>query len=217
MNSEDENYDLDLDDLGLSDDFVTITVQELILIVYDASGSMNENGSSGRPKFKEAEEATNGFIARLQSSRAAGSFYVALAIFNNDVKEILSPTLVLDLPSEDAIQLPKPRGNTNLDAGLQWAEEKADIFLNEPSELSTDARKIAIVVLSDGKVNRGEDPSIRGQRLANLHTVGAGAFGNEAEQVLKNLVSSPDLFKKDPSPDDLRNLLERSSLIAIRK
>jgi hypothetical protein len=53
--------------------------------------------------------------------------------------------------------------------------------------------------------------------LANLYTVGAGAFGNEAEQVLKELVSSPDLFKKDPTPDDLRNLLERSSLIAIRK
>ncbi|MHA2253027.1 MAG: hypothetical protein ACXAD7_21875, partial [Candidatus Kariarchaeaceae archaeon] len=63
----------------------------------------------------------------------------------------------------------------------------------------------------------GEDPSLRGQRLANLYTVGAGAFGNEAEQVLKELVSSPDLFKKDPTPDDLRNLLERSSLIAIRK
>ncbi|MHA2253147.1 MAG: vWA domain-containing protein, partial [Candidatus Kariarchaeaceae archaeon] len=163
-NNSEDDYDLDLDDLGLSDDFVTITVQELILIVYDASGSMNEHGGSGRPKFKEAEEATNGFITRLQSSRAASSFSVALAVFNNDVNEILAPTGVLDLPAEDAITMPKPRGNTNLDAGLKWAEDQANRFLAEPSEISTDARKIAIIVLSDGKVNRGEDPSLRGQR-----------------------------------------------------
>ncbi|MHA2091727.1 MAG: vWA domain-containing protein [Candidatus Kariarchaeaceae archaeon] len=217
IDAKEDEYEIEMDELGLIDDFVTITVQELILIVYDASGSMNENGSSGRPKYKEAEEATNGFIERLQTSRAASSFFIALAIFNSDVNEVLAPTPVLDLPPEDAIVLPNPRGNTNLDAGLKWAEENADEFLNEPGELSTDARKVAIVVLSDGKVNRGEDPLIRGQRLANLYTVGAGAFGSEAEAVLKNIVSSPDLFKKDPSPEDLRSLLERSSLIAIRK
>ncbi|MHA2168334.1 MAG: hypothetical protein ACXAB7_00345 [Candidatus Kariarchaeaceae archaeon] len=64
---KEDEYEIEMDELGLSDDFVTITVQELILIVYDASGSMNENGSSGRPKYKEAEEATNGFIERLQT------------------------------------------------------------------------------------------------------------------------------------------------------
>ncbi len=218
MNSEeDEIFDLGLDDMGLSDDFVTITVEELVLIVYDASGSMNEEGSSGEPKYKEAEEATNGFIQRLQSSRAASSFNIAIALFSNDVTEILDTTSVIALPKENPVELPRPHGNTNLDAGLQWAEQKADEFMNRSSELDSDARKVAIILLSDGWVNRGDDPKQRGMKLANLYTVGAGAFGNAAEELLKDLVSTPDLFKKDPSPDDLRGLLERSSLIAMRK
>lgn len=216
MNSQDDDFNLGLDDLGLSDDFITITVQELILIVYDASGSMHENGSSGDPKYQEAERATNGFIQRLQSSRAASSFHVAVAVFNDDVEEVLPVTSILDLPAEEAIKLPKPRGNTNLDRGLEWAETLAESFINEPGEVDSDARKAAIVVLSDGKVNRGKDPTERGQRLANLYTVGAGAFGDAAEDTLKGLISSPDLFKKDPTPEDLRALLERSSLIAMR-
>jgi len=214
MNSEeDDMFDLGLEDLG---DFVTITVEELILIVYDASGSMSESGSSGVPKYKEAEEATNGFIQRLQQSRAASSFYVAVAIFNNDVKEVLDTSSVLSLPAESPIQLPKPYGNTNLDSGLEWAEKKAEEFLSRDSDVESDARKIAIIVLSDGWVNRGADPKERGMKLANLYTVGAGAFGNAAEELLRDLVSSSDLFKKDPTPDDLRGLLERSSLIAMR-
>ncbi|MDH5402211.1 MAG: VWA domain-containing protein [Candidatus Heimdallarchaeota archaeon] len=215
-NFEDEENILDLDDLGLSDDFITITVQELILIVYDASGSMKEHGSSGQPKYKEAEIATNGFINRLQLSRAASSFHIAVAIFNDDVTEILPPTPVLELPAEDAVSLPKPSGNTNLDAGLEWAENLAEKFIKDSGDIDSDVKKAAIVVLSDGRVNRGEDPSIRGQRLANLHTVGAGAFGNAAEEVLKGIVTVPDLFKRDPSPEDLRALLERSTLRAMR-
>jgi hypothetical protein len=217
MNQENDDFDLGLDDLGLSDDFITITVQELILIVYDASGSMNENGSSGSPKYEEAELATNGFIQRLQTSRAASSFFVALATFSDDVKEILTVSSVTSLPDDKPVKLPKPYGNTNLDVGLKWAEEQAEKFMNAPSEIDSDARKVAIVVLSDGKVNRGVDPLKRGQRLANLYTLGAGAFGDAAEDTLKGIISSPDLFKKDPTPEDLRALLERSSLIAMRK
>ena len=78
MVKSDEDFELEFDDLALSDDFVTITLKELILVVYDSSGSMKETGSSGRAKYKEAEEAVNGFISRLKLSRAAASFSIAL-------------------------------------------------------------------------------------------------------------------------------------------
>jgi len=216
--SEQDEFDMafdDLDDFG--DDFVTMTVKELVLVVYDASGSMRENGTSGQPKYKEAELATNGFVNRLQQSRAASSFSIAVAIFSDDVTEILAPISIADLPEEDPITIPKPNGNTNLDAGLKWAEDMALQYMEETDEMDADKKKVAIVILSDGKVNRGQDPSERGKRLANMYTVGAGAFGQAAEDTLKELVTSPDLFKKDPTPDDLRNLLERSSRIALRQ
>jgi len=216
--NEQDEFDMafdDLDDFG--DDFVTITVKELVLVVYDSSGSMRENGSSGQPKFKEAELATNGFINRLQTSRASSSFSIAVACFSDDVEEVLPATPVNDLPDEDPISLPKPSGNTNLDAGLEWAERTANNYMEEEDDLDADNKKIAIVILSDGKVNRGNDPRERGKSLANQYTVGAGAFGSAAEDTLKDLVTSPDLFKVDPTPDDLRNLLERSSRIAMRQ
>ncbi|MHA2501623.1 MAG: vWA domain-containing protein [Candidatus Kariarchaeaceae archaeon] len=216
--SDQDEFDLEFDDLDdFGDDFITMTVKELVLVVYDASGSMRENGTSGQPKYKEAELATNGFVNRLQQSRAAASFSIAVAIFSDDVSEVLAPISVADLPDEEPVQLPRPKGNTNLDAGLEWAEEVAQKYMEETDEMDSDKKKVAIVILSDGKVNRGQDPTERGKRLANMYTVGAGAFGQAAEDTLKELVTSPDLFKKDPTPDDLRNLLERSSRIALRQ
>jgi len=174
-----------------------------VVLAIDLSGSMNNDGGTPPEPVSSVLSAAEAFVGRLKEQDQVSIVTYAsnatiieqLTHENEKVADIVS-TLRID-PKEE-------QGSTNIgDALLKMREELSSSRHNQ------DARKVAIL-LTDGLATAPEDdPELYAETEAEalkgvdaqLYTIGLGASANE--EFLKNIASTPALYYKAPTKNDL--------------
>jgi Ca-activated chloride channel homolog len=135
-----------------------------------------------------ADDLLNNRIASGVESR------VAIAAFN-DVGLPICPLTVLTqvMKLKKAIRELTPKGDTNIGAGLAVAEHYFNMYRG-PSV------KREVVLLTDGRNNKGSDPEVAAARLkqmgCEIRTIGIGGSPDAVDELLLRSISTADPFGK---------------------
>lgn len=171
-----------------------------VILVLDASTSMNETTSDGRRKLEVAKEAADAFLDGLRLE--AGHDQAAIVTFNSTaqtVQRLTSDRTRLDL----ALGRIAGAAGSRVDLGVERA-------ITETLSRGRSGHVHAMIVLSDGRVNHvsRERPAEVAQLAhhAGLEVYVVGMGPNLDEQVLRNMAREPDRYVPAPEPSWLRKI-----------
>jgi Mg-chelatase subunit ChlD len=165
-----------------------------ILLVYDRSNSMAENG-----KHEAALAAVQTFLDNVDFERHR----VGLMPFNDAPSVIQTLTTRLDRLERALAESPPPYGSTDIARALSVADD----------ELAQTARPEAapvVVLLTDGRSNEEAMDAAAARTKAKgtiLFTIGLGPDANQ--EALRRVASSPGHYDFAPGPEALAAIYER--------
>ncbi len=202
------------------------TEAQLGILMLDGSGSMSEEDKhfvdpeTGRKgsKADAVAFATRVLFKRLYKSSRAPDIYLSVLCYDEtDPREVrarpfqATDAQTVDQPAAFWNPLTGHGGYTPIDEALASAEALAAEWLaGESDDLE---RSVVIVLLTDGKNNRGVDPSVRVERLKQDRriTIATVAYGADAEIAhLQRWATGESNFAEIDDAETLRNVFVKS-------
>ena len=176
------------------------------MLVFDRSGSMNDDGVDPPQPLSDAQDAARRFLNELSFRDFSG-----LVSFGTKASDPIDQILTNDREATrravlDIAILPEDEtGATNLGEGIQKAREELDGLVTDGSH------KEVLIVLTDGKANAPEDPGgegfARNQALLSkslgqeIYTIGLGDKVNQA--FLRDIASTPEHYYFSATSEEL--------------
>lgn len=186
------------------------TFNQLGLLVLDGSGSMSEPSHDKCAKAQSVSHAVKELLTKLKHSRVSKNFSIGVVTFDTSAK-IHTPVTSIEAVDDfaDYDPLLAHGGGTDIGVALQTAQRMAEEFLSQPNAAAM-PHSVVIVVMSDGM--SGGDPltianSIKQNSKITICTTLFATVGKsepQAEQLLKEIASSPINYRTIYAGDDLR-------------
>lgn len=176
-----------------------------VVLVIDASTSMNERAADGRSGLEVAIEAARSFIQGLRVR--TGQDRVAIVTFNEAASTLqqltdVEPSLLA------ALARIRPEANSRVDLGVERA-------MVELVARGRSGHVQAMIVLSDGKVNQvaSDRPGIvaRRARLAGITIYVVGMGPSFDQRILREMASGPARYFPAPDPLLIRDIYDELS------
>ena len=186
------------------------TFNQLGLLVLDGSGSMSEQSYDKGTKAQSVSLAVKELLGKLQHSRVSKNFSIGVVTFDTSAK-IHTPVTAIESVDDyaDYDPLLAHGGGTDIGVAPQTAQRLAEEFLAQP-DAATMPHSVVIVVMSDG-MSSGDPLTIansikRNPKITICTTLFAtvGKSEPQAEQLLKEIASSPLNYRTTYAADDLR-------------
>jgi uncharacterized protein YegL len=185
---------------------------QLGILILDGSGSMSEATLDKISKAEAVNLAVRELLGRLKASRVAANFSIAVVTFDDKAILHTPPTPVTTIDDyADYDPLKGHSDGTDIGVGLRQAGEIARRFLTEANTESV-PRSVVLVVMSDGM--SGGDPVSEANALKQdpkitlcttlLRAAASSNDADVAEQLLRNLASSPAYYRTTYRSEDLR-------------
>lgn len=226
--------------------------EELVILLLDGSGSMSEpERGTGHATKAEAVvyhlvqepvgdgETAGGqqgsLLQRLESSRNADRFSLAVITFDDRVDVALHPRPLSEVQPEDLHidLLGKHGGMTAIGAALEEASQLAQDWLTAPDADPRVPRYVTILLMSDGQETMDTDPVRVAERIkAHIQqgdtsrsqvVIATAAYGDDADAATLEAIASrrPDgspFFKRVHTGAQLRDFfLESISTAAVAR
>ena len=224
--------------------------EELVILLLDGSGSMGEPERGTGQKKAEAvvyhlvqEPAGDGEITggkqgsllqRLNSSRSANCFWLAVITFDDRVDVALHPRPLSEVLPEDLdIDLLGKHGQmTAIGAALEVADQMAQDWLSAPDADPRAPRFVTILLMSDGQETMDTDPvrvaegikarAQQGDSPRSQVVIATAAYGANADAATLEAIASrrPDgspFFKKVDTGAQLRDFFLESISTAVAR
>jgi uncharacterized protein YegL len=204
------------------------TFEELIVLVLDASGSMNEsNVETGRTNADDVlhhlSKGPNNLLQRMVTSRNRDDLYLGLVTFDHRVDAILPrPIRQFDHGDLDIPLIQKHGQNTAIGTALSEALRLTQDWISQAPDKIT--RFATILLMSDGQETENSDPLGVAAQIKSLAQIGVSrpqivlataAYGSKADNATLKAMATfrPDgsvMFKKVSSGEELRDFFIES-------
>ena len=216
-------------ELGLRNLKMPRLFYQLVVFVVDGSGSMKNEGITGKTKGEEVGDAISSIVERLKKSKNKESFDVSILAYSQDVEIVLPVTQVTEIsPSRNFNPCDFVENyQTFIESAIDQAEELIDTYLEGNKNKNSQA---LLIILSDGALNDFELAKEGTKRLKGKERVTISSYlfedktwkaeaSEEALQELRNqmlqLSSTPfdestKFFKSTVDPDEVRKHMIKS-------
>ena len=204
------------------------TFHQLGILALDGSGSMAALGDGNITLADSVNRAVREFLGFFKNSSIVNNFSVAVVTFDSGSK-VHTPTTELISVDDFADYNPSigHGGGTFIGGALEEAETLAEDFLNSPQAASI-PHDVRIIVMSDGMCQHPDRMKAVAERLkqnnkimicSSLFTQPSRVGDSEVSQaqtILADIASAPNLYKTTYKENDLRQFFI-SSMSAKRR
>lgn len=192
---------------------------QLGILVFDGSGSMEEMATGNAPKWKHVESACMELFNRMNAARVKQNFSFACIKFDNSPSIELQPTPFdfSTLMANNWNPIDGKGGQTYINLALEQAKEMAEDFLSSAG-IGSVPHKVLILLMSDGLCFEPQKTlevadEIKTNPKIEIATCYFGAVGSNdvnAQDLMKQVASDPTRFTTVYDGETLRSFFERS-------
>jgi Mg-chelatase subunit ChlD len=187
------------------------------MLVFDRSGSMNDDGGEPVQPLSDAKEAAQSFVASMKNDDQVGLVSFA-TVASDPIDQVLTSDLASVGRTIGSVAIAQPDGEQHTNLGDAIAQARTELTSSRANEES----KAAMIVLTDGIATRPLDPdnpentvfasdyAATQAKLAreadiSIHAIGLGNSVND-EYLVGNIASSDMHYYKAANSSDLKDI-----------